>query len=141
MAHQVQAAFCFFTEEKNRAVSNHAAWCGPTAVNLDPDQPQPQTHFLIASNATRHHCPSNMEKVTFNTNSGVHQQGWLERKDLPMKKLHKEAGRGESRRRKGPEGDEPSRAGKSEPVPCSSRCGRTEARELRTVFTVLNGYI
>lgn len=57
VAHQVQAAFCFFTEEKNRAVSNRAAWCGPTAVSLDPNQPQPQTHFLIASNATRHHCP------------------------------------------------------------------------------------
>lgn len=40
-----------------------------------------------------------MEKVTFNTNSGVHQQGWLERKDLPMKKLHKEAGREEDRKR------------------------------------------
>ena len=82
-----------------------------------------------------------MEKVTFNTNSGVHKQGWLERKDLPMKKLHKEAGRGEDRWRKGPEGDEPRQAGKSEPVPCSSRYGHTEARELRTVFTVLNGYI
>ena len=58
-----------------------------------------------------------------------------------MRKLHEEAGRGGGRWREGPEGDAPSRAGKSEPVSCSSCCGRTEARQLRTVFTVLNGHL
>lgn len=42
---------------------------------------------------------------------------------MPMRKLHKEAGRGEGRRRKGPEGDEPSQAANQRLYPAPAAVG------------------